>query len=184
MHSARSYQRFIARRDPRANLQAKPPTYTAKLTKMADFKSLTLERLHQDLQETPSEADARRAGNFGEVEGKLLHRWTRTEVGLFESATAFLGFGNPLRRSANPKDNKVWLLDNTAYRPIHPYPHDPQPWQAEFVTCFFHTGRKDIGQYVSNIVDQIGLDGKIGPDDEVSKRIEERKSSFLVPSGP
>ena len=146
---------------------------------MADGKSLFIERLHQDFQETPTEADARRAANFGDVEGKLLQRWTRTEVGLIDGATAVLGLSNPLSKSANPKDNKVWLLDNVAYRPIHPYPHDPQPWQAEFVACFFHKGRKDIGRFVSNIADQIGLDGTVGGNDEVSNRIEERKSSVL-----
>jgi hypothetical protein len=144
---------------------------------MADVKSLTLERLQQDLQETPGEADARRAGNFGDVEGKLLQRWSSHEVGLIDKATALLGLSNPFSKSANPEDNKVWLLDNTAYRPINSEPHDPQPWQAEFVTCFFHTGRKEVGAFVANIADQIGLDGKMGGDEESKKRIAERKYS-------
>ena len=104
---------------------------------MADGKSLTIERLHQDLQETSTEADARRAGDFDDVEGKLLQRWSSDEVRHVETATAFLGLGE----SANPKDHKVWLLDNIAYRPIHSQTRDPRPWQAEFVACFFHTGR-------------------------------------------
>jgi hypothetical protein len=108
---------------------------------MADGKSLTIERLHQDLQETSTEADARRAGDFGDVEGKLLQRWSSDEVRHVETATAFLDLSNPLSESANPKDHKVWLLDNIAYRPIHSQTRDPQPWQAEFVACFFRTGR-------------------------------------------
>jgi hypothetical protein len=144
---------------------------------MASGKSLTIERLHQDLQETSTEADARRAGNFDDVEGKLLQRWSEHEVGLIDSATAFLGLSNPFSKSANPKDNKVWLFDNTAYRPKHSYPHDPPPWQAEFVTSFFHTGRQDVGKFVTNIADQIGLDGKAGADEESKKRIEEREYS-------
>jgi hypothetical protein len=144
---------------------------------LADGKSLTLERLHQDLQETPVEADARRAGNFGDVEGRLLQRWSNHEVGLIDNATAPLGLSNPFSKSANPKDNKVWLLDNTAYRLICSSPHDPQPWQAEFVTCFFRTGRKEVGGFVANIADQIGLDGKMGADEESRKRIAERKYS-------
>ena len=108
---------------------------------MADEKSLTTGRLHQDLQETSAEADARRAGNFSEVEGKLLQLWSADEVRQIETATALLGLSKPFSKSANPKDHKVWLLDNIAYRPIRPQIHDPQPWQAEFVACFFHTGR-------------------------------------------
>lgn len=140
-HSVHSYQLFIARSRPQSILQAIPLAYAVKLTTMADGKSLTIERLHQDLQETTTEADARRAGDFGDVEGKLLQRWSSDEVRQVETATAFLGLSNPLSESANPKDHKVWLLDNIAYRPIHSQAHDPQPWQAEFLACFFHTGR-------------------------------------------
>jgi hypothetical protein len=135
--------KFIARSRPQSVLRAIPLAYAVKLTTMADGKSLTIERLHQDLQETSTEADARRAGNFGDVEGKLLQRWSSDEVRHVETATAtaLLGLSEPLSKSANPKDHKVWLLDNIAYRPIHSQTRDPQPWQAEFVACFFRTGR-------------------------------------------
>jgi hypothetical protein len=122
-------------------IQATPLAYAVKLTTMADGKSLTTGRLHQDLQETSAEADARRAGNFSDVEVKLPQRWSADEIGHIEIATAFPGLSKPFSKSANPKDHKIWLLDNVAYRPIRPQTHDPQPWQAEFVACFFHTGR-------------------------------------------
>src|SRR5271163_3804535 len=109
-----SMHKFIDRSRPQSVLRAIPLAYAVKLTTMADGKSLTIERLHQDLQETSTEADARRAGDFGDVEGKLLQRWSSDEVRHVETATAFLGLGE----SANPKDHKVWLLDNIAYRPI------------------------------------------------------------------
>lgn len=155
---------------------------------MAEGKSLTVARLHQDLQETSTEAEARRAGNFDDVEGRLPQRWSNHEVGLIEKSAAFLGPSNPFGKTANPKDNKVWLLDNTAYRPIHSYPQNPLPWQAEFVACFFHTGRKEIGEVVAKIAEQIGLDDKAGADPEARKRIEERRYrtshfSFLVAEG-
>jgi hypothetical protein len=108
---------------------------------MADGKSLTIGRLHQDLQETSTEADARRAGNFSDVEEKLPQLWSADEVGRIETATAVLGLSKVFGKSANPNDHKVWVLDNTAFRPMRPQTHDPQPWQAEFVACFFHTGR-------------------------------------------
>jgi len=142
---------------------------------MANGKSLTIARLQQELQETSPEADARTAGNFADVEGKLLQRWSPHEVGSVDKATAVLGSSNSFSKSADPKDDKVWLLDNTAYRPVSSYPDDPQPWQAEFVAAFFHNGRQDVGKFVANIADQIGLDGQLGGDEEAEKRIEERK---------
>jgi hypothetical protein len=142
MHNVHPYQLFIARSRLQSVLRAIPLAYTVKLTTMADGKSLTIGRLHQDLQETSTEADARKAGNFSDVEGKLLQRWSADEVSHVETATAFLGLSNPFGKSANPKDHKVWLLDNVAYRPIRPQIHAPQPWRAEFVACFFHTGRQ------------------------------------------
>ena len=42
--------------------------------------------------------------------------------------------------------------------------------------------RKDIGKFVSNIADQIGLDGRVGGDLEAKKRIEERKYNFSFQS--
>jgi hypothetical protein len=44
-----------------------------------------------------------------------------------------------------------------------------------------NTARKDIGKFVSNIADQIGLDGRVGGDLEAKKRIEERKYNFSFP---
>ena len=78
-----------------------------------------------------------------------------------------------------PRKHTIWLLDNTAYRPIHPYPHDPQPWQAEFVACFFSTDRKDVGKFVANIADQIGLNGNAGGDTKILERIAERIQPFI-----
>lgn len=89
---------------------------------------------------------------------------------------------NPFTKAADPEENKVWLLDNTAYRPVHPYQHAPQPWQAEFVACFFRTGRKDLGEYVSTILDLIRLGGM--PSDEIRQRIEERIQPFVDPIAP
>jgi hypothetical protein len=45
-----------------------------------------------------------------------------------------------------------------------------------------NTFRKDIGKFVSNIADQIGLDGRVGGDLKAKKRIEERKYNFSFQS--
>jgi Uncharacterized conserved protein (DUF2183) len=87
-------------------------------------------------------------------------------------------------KKADPEENEVWLLDNTAYRPVHPDTHDPQPWQAEFVACFFRSGREDAGKYVSLIADQIGLDGHVGSNHEARKLIKERIQPFINAIAP
>ena len=135
---------------------------------------MAMEHSRQLYQETADERDARKAGNFHEVESKLLERWSSSEIDLIDSMTGgLLGLHNPFSKKANPKENRVWLLDNTAYRPVHSWPDGPEPWQAEFVACFFHTGRKDIAKFVSNIADQIGLDPE--GDQESKQRIAERE---------
>ena len=75
-------------------------------------------------------------------------------------------------------------MDNTAYRPIKSGNDAEQPWEAEFVACFFHKGRKDISKAVSTIADKIGLDGKAGGDEEARKRIEERLKPFVQAIAP
>lgn len=137
-----------------------------------------MDHTRQAFQETSTESEARKAGNFHDVENALsIKRWE--SVGLAAKATSLLlGSNNPFARKANPEENRIWLLDNVAYRPNHPYPHDPQPWQAEFVACFFQKGRKDIGKFVGSIADQIGLDGTVGDNQDARHRIEERK---LIP---
>jgi hypothetical protein len=45
-----------------------------------------------------------------------------------------------------------------------------------------NTVRKDISKFVSNIADQIGLDGRVGGDLEAKRRIEERKYNFYFQS--
>ena len=150
---------------------------------MAAGNLATAEHAHQLLQETSFESECRRAGNFEEVEHNLLERWSGSEVGFVDKATALLGLSNPFAHKANPRDNIVWLLDSTAYRPLHPYPHDPQPWQAEFVACFFRSGRQDIGKFVSNIADQIGLGDEDG-DQEARERIAERIQPFINAIAP
>src|SRR5437764_1140395 len=50
----------------------------------------------------------------------------------------------------------------------------------------YKNGRREIGEVVANIAEQIGLDDKPGPDHEARKRIEERRyhaSYFPCPPG-
>ena len=92
---------------------------------------------------------------------------------------ALFGTKNPFSKRARPEQNYVWLLDNTAFQPANTNTGRPEPWQAEFVACYFVKGRKSITSSVSKIADLIGLDGKAGSDAESYKRIEERMRPFV-----
>jgi hypothetical protein len=144
-------------------------------------------RLRQRLQETPVESEYRHSANFPTVENSLPRIWPSMDYPIFDRVTSYLGRSNPFTRSADPKLNTVWLLDNTAYRPVHPYPHKNQPFQAEFVACYFvKSHRQDIGKYVASIADQIGLDGSLGPDQDAATRrtIAERVQPFIDQIAP
>ena len=72
-------------------------------------------------------------------------------------------------------------MDNTAYRPGS---GAGEPWQAEFVACFFHKGRKDVTKFVSQIADAIGLDGEGGLDPAAQSMIKERLHPFVSDIAP
>ena len=100
------------------------------------------------------------------------------------SNKGILGANNIFAKKADPKHNEVWVLDNLAFRPTAEGETETQPWEAEFVACFFRTGRKDITRTVSNIADLIGLDGISGNDPEARARIEERLMPFVQAIAP
>ncbi|OAP65405.1 hypothetical protein AYL99_01377 [Fonsecaea erecta] len=138
----------------------------------------------QKVNESPLEAQSRKDADFESIEAKLPKRWSKTEMSFIDKGTSLLGSKNPFGKKADPKDNIVWLLDNIAYRPIKPGKESIQPWQAEFVACFFREGRKDLTKYVSSIADLVGLDGKAGVDDAARKRIEERIKPLIMAIAP
>ncbi|KIY03138.1 uncharacterized protein Z520_01605 [Fonsecaea multimorphosa CBS 102226] len=144
----------------------------------------TMDLTCQNFNESPLEAQSRKDADFESIEAKLPKRWSRTEMFFIDKGTSFLGSKNPFGRKACPKDNIVWLLDNTAYKPIKPGDECEQPWQAEFVACFFREGRKDLTKYVCAIADLVGLDGKAGDDAAARKRIEERVKPFVMAISP
>lgn len=99
-------------------------------------------------------------------------------------AAGILGSRNPFGKKANPKENVVWILDNIAYRPFKPGKDTPQPWEAEFVACFFRSGHKDPTKYASAIADILGVQGKAGGDVGTRKRIEQRLTPFIMAIAP
>lgn len=165
-----------------------------------------LQKATQRIEETPIEASSRRAQKFADVEASLdaTSRKTTTDSEdktkksyfsrikslrqyippvsrqLFDNVTSYLGKTNPLALPAHPSKDAVWLFDNIAYRPIHPYPHSEQPWHAEFVAGFFNRNSgKDVSRWVADIADKVGLRDMEIPDEEGEKNIAERIAPFL-----
>ena len=146
-----------------------------------------MKKARQMMEETGIERETRSEGGFAKTEARLpKHIGSRWNIPLMDNMFSFLGGHNPMAKDMNPREEEVWLLDNTAYRPVHVYPHDTQPYQAQFVAAFFrkNTG-KDMSKAVANIADEIGLgkdDGVSRPDAE--KTIAERLQPFVQTIAP
>ena len=116
-----------------------------------------------------------------EIKKKLSNSSTLKDSGIMRSLTSLWGWRQPQVQSVNPRRNTVWLLDNTAYQPISPDTlRQQRSWHAEFTACIFERNEgSDVGKYVSVIADLIGLDGEVGADGEVRRRIQHRLQPFL-----
>ena len=148
----------------------------------------TFDKARQLFETTPGDRETRREGDFDGVERKLPSLGSIWNIPLLEQASSYLAGANPIARQVDPETECVWLLDNTAYRPIHPYPHSPQPFQAEVMACFFKrtTGEgKDVSKAVANISQKIGLGDGDGLDKEqAEKTIAHRLQPFVDTIAP
>ncbi|KAL9105004.1 MAG: hypothetical protein Q9163_000101 [Psora crenata] len=147
----------------------------------------TIDKAWQVLQEDAPERETRSKGQFRQTEASLRHccLGSRLNISIIDKISSYLGAHNPIARQVNPKTESVWLLDNTAYRPVNVYPHKSQPFQAEFVAAYFrkNTG-KGTSEAVADIVDKIGLKDKNGDDQERERRIAERLQPFVDTVAP
>ena len=143
----------------------------------------TFDKARQLFETTSRDRETRSEGDFAGVERKLPSVGSIWSIPLLDQASSYLGSANPVARDVDPKTDVVWLLDNTAYRPIHPYPHSPQPFQAEFMACFFKrtTGEgKDVSKAVAEISQKIGLGDGDGIDKaQAEKTIAHRLQPFV-----
>lgn len=151
-----------------------------RMQKIAKGKSA--QQMLMQSEEAPMEAASRRSAGFDTIENQLdVKRFSVQDVLQPDKFMGMmLGSHNPFAKKANPMEHIVWLFDCTAYRPVHSYPHDPQPWQAEFVASYFKQGRNEAGRVVSNIADLIGIDGQVGKGSTATRKtIEERVEPFI-----
>ncbi|KAK2763817.1 hypothetical protein FQN54_009435 [Arachnomyces sp. PD_36] len=146
-----------------------------------------MSRIRQSMQETREERDTRVARDFPHVEHHLPIAWPGRDLSWLGLMSSFLGSRNPLAQPADPRKHTVWVLDNTAYRPVNAPNRDRQPWQAEVVACIFvKHGRKDIGKFVASVADMIGLDGELGKTDDrvIRRRMADRLQPFVDAIAP
>lgn len=118
-----------------------------------------MDKERQVMEETHTERETRSAGDFMKMEELLpTHIGSRWNISFLDNMGSFLSTLNPMAKAVNPEKEEVWLLDNTAYRPVHIYPHQPQPFQAHFTAAYFkrYTG-KDWSKAVASIADTLGL---------------------------
>ena len=138
-----------------------------------------MQQATQKMQESSSERHAREEQNFSGVESSLP-KGKESTSSVVDKLSSYLGKSNPIASEAKPPSDSVWLLDNTAYRPVHAYPHPEQPWQAEFVAAYFERNSgQDVSKFVADVADKIGLHDMEIPDAEGEKRIAERLIPFM-----
>lgn len=152
----------------------------------------TMSRLRHSINGTREEQrDARDSRDVPHVEPLLPLGLPGRDLSWLGLMTSFLGSRNPLAQPADPRKHIVWILDNTAYRPVNPQDRgrdrNRQPWQVEVVACIFvKHGRKDLGKFVTSVADTIGLDGEMGRNDDkvVRRRMAERLQPFVDAIAP
>ena len=147
--------------------------------------SAAMDKGRQVMEETQSERQTRSAGSFRHVEEALpKHIGSRWDIPFLDNMGSFLSTLNPLAKAVDPEKEEVWLLDNTAYRPVHVYPHQPQPFQARFTAAYFkrYTG-KDWSKAVASIADTIGLADGEGRA-QAEKTIAHRLKPFVETIAP
>ena len=145
-----------------------------------------LGKARQKIQETPAERSQRENFGFPTVESTLpRHSPARFSIPILDNLSSYLGPRNPLASEVNRKSETVWLLDNTAFRPVHSYAHREQPWQAEFVAAYFERGSgRDLSKWVADIADKIGLAEMEMSNVDGEARIAERLQPFAASIRP
>ena len=138
----------------------------------------TLTNLTQGkFQETEDEHEARDAAGFPDVEESLpKHIGSRFDIPFLDNITSFFGDKNILAQEVNPQEDIVWLLDNTAYRPVLDRPEECPPWEAEFVVAYFtKDSGKDVSGWVAEIAETLGLgqqgDNRAEEEATIAKRL-------------
>ena len=144
------------------------------------------DKARQVMEETALDRETRSAGDFEKAENALSKQiGSRSNIPLMDNISSYLGASNPFAKQVDPNAEEVWLLDNTAYRPVHIYPDRPQPYRAAFIAAYFkkNTG-KDWSKAVANIADVIGISKQGDNRAETEKTIAHRLLPFVQTIAP
>ncbi|KZF24699.1 hypothetical protein L228DRAFT_237601 [Xylona heveae TC161] len=120
------------------------------------------------MEETPQERQTRKTGDFPKVEHELPAMPSRMQAPFLDSASSYLGSYNPFARPVTAEDT-VWLLDNTAYRPVSAINLRRQPFQAEFIVAYF---RRNSGKWFSKFVADVAEKVRLGEPGEDEAAVE------------
>ena len=144
-------------------------------------RNMAANPLHQSFLETEDERETRRAEGFSDVEEQLpKHIGSRFNIPFVDNISSLFGKKNVLAQEVDPENDIVWLLDNTAYRPVGEHVSGTQPWEAEFVAAYFtKDSGKDVSVWVAEIADRIGLEEKGDDRAKVEATIAERLIPFV-----
>ena len=142
---------------------------------------MNTDQIRQKLEESPVERKSRKDEGFDDLEPELPRNvGNRGDIPVVDNLSSYLGTYNPAAKDIDPPSDVVWLFDNTAYRPVHVYPHSPQPWQAEFVAAYFkRNSGKDISAWVADIADKVGFAKGTTDREDAEKTIAERLQPFV-----
>ncbi|KAI4120657.1 MAG: hypothetical protein LQ338_006858, partial [Usnochroma carphineum] len=142
---------------------------------------LAFDRARQLLEESRGERRTRTKEGFQSTERALPRLVSPFDIPLAQNLSSYLGSLNPLSKPVDPATESVWLLDTTAYRPVHPYSHAQQPWQVELRAAFFKKGTgSDVSKIVADIADKAGLKkGEGEAREQGEKTIAERLQPFV-----
>ncbi|KAL6720938.1 hypothetical protein ACLMJK_000038 [Lecanora helva] len=149
--------------------------------------SSTMDKARQVMEETSEDRETRKAGDFHKAEQDLPKDiGSRSNIPTMDRVTSYLGEHNPLAKSVDPETEEVWLLDNTAYRPVSNGSDASQTFHAEFIAAYFkkNTGT-DVSKTVADIADKIGLGKDDGLDKgSAEKTIAKRLEPFVQTIAP
>ncbi|MCJ1230117.1 hypothetical protein MMC12_006788 [Toensbergia leucococca] len=143
-----------------------------------------MDKAQQEHSEVEQELDIRARGEFPGTEVAANPPAPRASIPLLDDLSSYLGDHNPLAREVDPATDAVWLLDNTAYKPVHNTFHlnkaQQQPWQAEYIAAFFKMNSgEDLSKTVADLVDKMGLNQSGEDTKEAEATIAERLQPFV-----
>jgi phosphatidate phosphatase APP1 len=124
-------------------------------------------------EETDTEKQCRKLGNFPEFEAAMPLLPRRHQAAYVDRFSSLLGEKNPFAKPVDPEQHVVWLFNNTAYR----VSGSKDQWRVEVVAAYFI---KDSGDGTSEVVAKLSEAIGIAKDDKIRDTIAKRVQPFVA----